>query len=316
MAESDLSTEGGTFEKLPGGESGVDAYRFVPTGSQPDEPQAKPDAQPQEPPAPGVDTGGYVRRLFQIESGGNPNAVTGSNRGLGQFGPTEEHMYGLNDANRHLPEAQASAVMLERAHNDPTLTRVLGREPTHAEHYLAHQQGLAGATALLGNPDTPAWQAIRPYYRSDAIAQRAITGNIPGDSPLKRLNVNDISSAGFTAMWRDKFNRGLSPTSETQMAEYKGKATPAEAEGWGTIGGSGTTKGQIEKNLQSGPMLVPKTAPGAKEFLKDNPDVEYKDYEDHWLILPFTPPETAPLVGQVKGDTRVAGRTARVRSSV
>jgi hypothetical protein len=152
---------------------------------------------------------GYVGRLFQIESGGDPQAVTGSNRGLGQFGPAEERMYGITDANRHQPEAQAAAVMAERAANDPSLRRVLGREPTHADHYLAHQQGLAGASALLTNPNVPAWQAIRPFYKSDAIAQKAITGNIPGDSPLKRLGVNDISSAGFTSMWRDKFNHGL-----------------------------------------------------------------------------------------------------------
>jgi hypothetical protein len=169
---------------------------------------ARPPVYPAPEEESGGGLGGYIRRLFHIESGGDPYNRTGSNRGLGQFGPTEEHLYGINDANRHTPEAQASAVALERAHNDPTLTRVLGREPTDAEHYLAHQQGLAGANALLGNPDVPAWQAIRPYYRSDAIAQKAITGNIPGDSPLKRLNVNDISSAGFTAMWRDKFNRG------------------------------------------------------------------------------------------------------------
>jgi hypothetical protein len=166
-------------------------------------------------PAPAEDAGagvgmrGYVNRLFQIESGGDPQAVTGSNRGLGQFGPAEERMYGITDANRERPEAQAAAVMAERAANDPSLRRALGREPTHADHYLAHQQGLAGASALLGNPNIPAWQAIRPFYRSDAIAQKAITGNIPGDNPLKRLGVNDISSAGFTAMWRDKFNHGL-----------------------------------------------------------------------------------------------------------
>jgi hypothetical protein len=156
--------------------------------------------------------------------------VTGSNRGLGQFGPTEEHMYGITDANRNSPQAQAAAVMRERAVNDPSLARVLGRDPTDAEHYLAHQQGLAGASALLSNPNVPAWQAIRPYYRSDAIAQRAIMGNVPGDSPLKRLDVNSISSAGFTSMWRDKFNRGLGVQNERRSGSMYDQANYAAYE--------------------------------------------------------------------------------------
>ena len=39
----------------------------------------------------------YTSRLFQLESGGDPNAVTGSNRGLGQFGPSEEAQFGLSE---------------------------------------------------------------------------------------------------------------------------------------------------------------------------------------------------------------------------
>jgi hypothetical protein len=151
----------------------------------------------------------YLNRLFHIESGGNPNAQTGSNRGLGQFGPNEERMYGITDANRTDPAAQAAAVAAEHAKNTPILTKALGRDPTFADHYLAHQQGVTGASALFAQPDVPAWQAIRPFYRSDAIAQKAITGNIPSDNPLRKLDVNQISSKGFTDMWADKFNRGL-----------------------------------------------------------------------------------------------------------
>ena len=54
MADDDLSTEGGRFEKLPGGESGVDAYRFVPDSapSESGEPKAQPEPQPQSQPEP------------------------------------------------------------------------------------------------------------------------------------------------------------------------------------------------------------------------------------------------------------------------
>lgn len=153
--------------------------------------------------------GDYVKRLFHIESGGDVNAVTGSNRGLGQFGPREERLYGIDDSNRHLPEAQANAVIREMASNHDALTRALGRQPDYADHYLAHQQGRAGAVALLSNPSVPAWVAVRQFYPNERVAKSAIMGNIPRDSPLKRLPVDQISAAGFTSMWANKFNQGL-----------------------------------------------------------------------------------------------------------
>jgi hypothetical protein len=150
----------------------------------------------------------YLRGLFHIESGGDPNARTGSNRGLGQFGPAEERQFGITDANRTDPAAQARAVAAEYARNHSILSNALGREPTFAEHYLTHQQGQAGGPALLtGDPNAPAWQTIRKFYPSDRVAQSAIMGNIPSDSPLKRMDVNQISNGAFTGLWADKFNR-------------------------------------------------------------------------------------------------------------
>lgn len=172
----------------------------------------------------------YVARLFQIESGGNPNAVTGSNRGLAQFSPDLEARYGINPANRTDPAVQADAVLREREGHRPQLTSVLGRDPTDADHYLAHQQGLAGASALLTQPDMPAWQAVRKFYKNDRIAQQAITGNIPSDHPLSKSDVNDIRSSDFTSMWRDKFNKGLKGGGpiETAMAGDTTGSLPAQ----------------------------------------------------------------------------------------
>ena len=144
----------------------------------------------------------YIARLFQIESGGNPNAVTGSNRGLGQFGPSEEAQFGLNDQNRTDPNAQAAAVQREAAVQSPVLTRALGRPPTPGELYLAHQQGIAGAPALLTGGNTPAWQAIRPYYKSDAMAQKAISGNLPAGSGIDPANA---TADQFSRFWVSKF---------------------------------------------------------------------------------------------------------------
>lgn len=148
----------------------------------------------------------YINRLFQIESGGNPNATTGSYRGLGQFGPDLEAKYGINDSNRNDPTVQANAVRQLATENAGALSKALGRPPTPGELYLAHQQGGAGAPALINAPaGTPAWQAIRPYYKSDAVAQKAITGNIPRDHALYGKNPNDITADDFTRMWVGKF---------------------------------------------------------------------------------------------------------------
>lgn len=171
---------------------------------------------------------GYIPRLFQIESGGNPYAVTGSNRGLGQFGPQEEAQYGITDANRADPDAQAQAVTQEAMRHAQVLGKVLGRPPTAGELYLAHQQGIAGGPALLSaDPSQPAWQAIRPFYRSDAIAQKAISGNIPSDNPLSRADVGSVTAGDFRNLWINKFEHGMGAAAPTMMA---GQGAPAQAQ--------------------------------------------------------------------------------------
>lgn len=173
----------------------------------------------------------YTARLFQIESGGNPNATTGSNRGLGQFGPAEEAQFGLNDQNRTDPAAQAAAVQREAVLHSGVLSKALGRDPTPGEMYLTHQQGIAGGPALLtADPSQPAWQVIRPFYKSDAIAQKAITGNIPGNDPLARASAGDITAGDFRNMWVSKFERGLPQGAPQQAASAQPNApVPAAA---------------------------------------------------------------------------------------
>src|SRR5215831_16778164 len=154
----------------------------------------------------------YGRRLWQIESSNNPYNVTGSNRGKSQFGPEEERRYGINDSNRYDDAAQAAALQREYAAHRPGLSRALGRDPTFGEFYVGHQQGPAGGPALLNpaNASLPAWQVIRPYYKSDYMAQQAIRGNDGGrGSPLHNLGINDISAAGMTSYWKDKFESGM-----------------------------------------------------------------------------------------------------------
>lgn len=156
---------------------------------------------------------GYVSRLFQIESGGNPDAVTGSNRGLGQFSPDLERKYGITDANRRDPIAQTRAVLAEAAEHRPVLAKALGREPRPSELYLAHQQGLGGAIAHLTNPTRPAWQSMlstgEGKAKGEAWAKAAIWGNMtPAMKERFPGGVDTVTSGDFVAMWSARFGGG------------------------------------------------------------------------------------------------------------
>ena len=153
---------------------------------------------------------GYVSRLFQVESGGDPDAVTGSNRGLAQFSPDLERRYGITDANRRDPIAQTRAVLAEAAEHRPAMAQALGREPRPSEYYLAHQQGLGGALAHLTNPDRPAFQSMlstgEGRQKGEGWAKAAIWGNMtPAMKAQFPGGVETVTSGDFVRMWSQRF---------------------------------------------------------------------------------------------------------------
>ncbi|UNE54977.1 transglycosylase SLT domain-containing protein [Bartonella machadoae] len=102
----------------------------------------------------------YLYRVAQIESGGNPNARNprSSAGGLYQFIDSTAKQYGLQD--RFDPIQAADAMGILTRDNRNHLSRVLGRAPSEAELYLAHQQGAGGAARLLQNPHAQAAQIV------------------------------------------------------------------------------------------------------------------------------------------------------------
>lgn len=201
----------------------------------------------------------YIARLFQIESGGNPLAVTGSNRGLGQFGPAEEAQFGLNDQNRTDPNAQAAAVQREAALHSGVLGKALGREPTPGELYLAHQQGIAGGPALLTGGNTPAWQAIRPYYKSDAMAQKAISGNLPTGSGIDPATA---TADQFSRFWVSKFEGGQPSGQPSTPAPFQ-TIPPAAAPAGMPLFGPQMAGGAPSQAGSAGSAPAAATNPGA-----------------------------------------------------
>lgn len=179
----------------------------------------------------------YTRRLFQVEGGGDPYAPdTGSNRGMGQFSPDLERRYGITDANRTDPAAQAAAVAQERAEHAPQLARVLGRDPSPGESYLAHQQGVGGAIAHFTNPDQPAWQSMLATAEGQRKGERWARAAIAGNPYARGMDPN-VSSGDFARGWINKFEQGgpqtgagsTSPAGAPAVAPAAAAAPPASA---------------------------------------------------------------------------------------
>lgn len=150
----------------------------------------------------------YAHKLIQIESGGDVNARSpgrGTYKGLGQFGPDEEAKYGLNDQNRNDPNAQLAAISQERQDINASFLKATGRLPTDGEAYLAHQQGMTGAPALVSNPNAPAYQVLSQFMKPEVAAQH-IVANLPADSPLRNKPVGEITAGEFANLWTSKFD--------------------------------------------------------------------------------------------------------------
>lgn len=103
----------------------------------------------------GVDPAALMR-IAELESSLNPKAKNpnSSAGGLFQFIDGTAQAYGLAD--RFDPVQASDAAARLARDNAASLRKVLGREPTVGELYLAHQQGAGGAAKLLGNRDADA----------------------------------------------------------------------------------------------------------------------------------------------------------------
>lgn len=136
--------------------------------------------------------------IAQLESGFNTGADNpfSSASGLFQFTDSTARDFGLTGDKRNDAEAQADAAARMAAINSKALERALGREPSAGEVYLAHQQGLGGALALLSNPNAPAAQVLSRFY-----------GNNAGDVIRQNGGNPNMTAGQFAGMWVNKGNQ-------------------------------------------------------------------------------------------------------------
>ena len=146
----------------------------------------------------------YVNRVLMTESGNDPRAVNpkGTRRGGGQFSPTLERRYGITNSNWTDTNVQRDAIRRHAEENRAQFVRRVGREPTEGELYLMHQQGVGGGIALVLNPDRPAVEVLRPFYRRNPRnAINAIRNNLPRGAG----DPNTITASQFASQWTNRF---------------------------------------------------------------------------------------------------------------
>lgn len=101
----------------------------------------------------------------------------------------------------------------ETAYNLPRMEAALGRKPTDGELYLAHQQNLPEALALIQHPNDPAVNVLTPYYKDPRDAEAAVAGNVHD----KSIDPTKITAGQFASL----YNAG----------EASGSITPANGTG-------------------------------------------------------------------------------------
>jgi hypothetical protein len=181
--------------------------------------------------------------VASIESSGKPGAQTGSYKGLFQLSESEFRKYGgqgsIFDAKEN---ARVAALKLKS--EQAQLSAKLGRPVTEAEVYMAHQQGVGGATQHIQNPNQPAWMSMyntaEGRQKGAGWAKKAIWGNVPDAQKARFGSVDNITSGQFTGMWADRYARatGTDRIDKSVDTAATGGSTKAE----------GSVNVQIESN--------------------------------------------------------------------
>lgn len=151
-----------------------------------------------------------LKAFARIESGGRPNARTGSYKGLFQLSDSEFGKYG--GGNIYDPDANASAAAQKLAREAQGFKAKYGRDPAPNDLYMIHQQGEGGYAAHTANPNAPAWQNMystaEGRKKGSGWAKQAIWGNVPSDVRAQYPGgVDSLTSQQFLDLWAQKVAR-------------------------------------------------------------------------------------------------------------
>jgi len=244
--------------------------------------------------------------MAQIESGGNPNAVSATGAaGLYQFTGRTAKQYGIK--NRFDPRENAEAAAKFMADNAATLKKY-GIEPTAENLYLAHQQGAAGAAEILR-----AASGKGTLSAETAENMRLNYGNM---SPQEYVELNKKKVAAAAAQVEATTYAGTytgikaQPTTETSVAltgtDARAKpiaaaeakptakvATPAPA------GSTSTTQRVAEAKVQPVQKVAPQAPPEVTPVAVTNPPPPPPPAKDTAVKVASAPNSIVPDLSEI-----------------
>jgi hypothetical protein len=213
----------------------------------------------------GVDKG-LLRTFAQIESSGNAGAKTGSYKGLFQLSDEEFKRVG-GQGDIFDPQANAIAAATKLKEEMAEFKAKRGRDPSAAELYMIHQQGVGGSAAHWDNPDKPAWQNMASTaegrQKGERWAKQAIWGNVPDDIKRKFGSVENVSSRDFVGLWDKKvasIGGGPAAAAEGVLTGRAGLSKSGEGARLPTVAGDGSVQseeGVEQYGFQAGGVRLP-----------------------------------------------------------
>lgn len=159
----------------------------------------------------------WLKRIMKVESGGDPSNTTGSYKGLFQLSDKEFKRHG-GSGSVYDPEQNTTAAANKLAQESRAFKERHGRDPKLIDIYMVHQQGEAGYSAHMANPEGKAWENVKKYYKSEAVAKSAIWGNLPADEKKRLGSVENVTSKDFVNAWDDRIQGGGAEYGGTAMA--------------------------------------------------------------------------------------------------
>lgn len=174
-----------------------------------------------------------LRRIIKIESGGDAGNRTGSYKGLTQLSDKEFKAHG-GTGSIYDPEQNIMAATNMFAKQNLAFKEKYGRDMKPIDRYMVHQQGAAGYSAHLANPDEAAWKNVRQYYGSDEMAKKAVWGNIPDKDKKSFGSVENVTSGQFVNdVWASRVEGGDAEFGGQAMAggKYSGGRRGTAREG-------------------------------------------------------------------------------------
>ena len=215
----------------------------------------------------------YMPRYVHIESGGNPNARTGSYSGLLQMGPDEIRRYGGSGLAARREDVCRPSKLVPRSVRPTAITdRALSDQSAgRRRRSQAHGQSRRACFANMAS-------AAEGQQKGEAWAKRAIWGNVPDD--IKKQfpgGVDSLTSQQFMDIWKNKVEHtpipprppADIPLTDAQWRQKTGAPPPPST---GDVAAASATGSATPASAAAGPQAsLPMRPPGAPRATITNP---------------------------------------------